>query len=580
LICLVIFPLNILSAQTVYDFTPILNKTSGERRLYFAKKYPFTLEAGDQIHNAEAEEFIKQYQAFAQKNGNEDIKMDANYGEIVYQIKRIAKPEQSILRTFDSIYLVAAQKNIYWLKINCKWEAGGLCFNNLQLYEKGFLYFKELEELLQSVTYKTFPDVHWMHYCISTQYMLFQDYASAIRTAKNGISKINENVAEKFLMQNNIGLAFQKQQMYDSAIFYFKEALVSNEKHNAKSSSWTCIIKGNIAECLIGQKKFNEALPYVEADLKNAEVIKDLPLAANAYMNKASILLQNNDATNANVLLQKAYQNILQSKTTIRLEKLFPIMAKCAKMQGNAALANTYLDSALFYKDSNSRVFNAMQILRSEQKIALRKEQQFSTEKKQSARERNLLVAFVVLLGGVAMAIYKLQKKKLLQAEKLKQLELAQKDAELNQASLQLQIMATKISENLRKIEAQRLADEIVNDTATENEESISKQSDTRNELLSNLQQATILTEDEWEDFKQLFDKVHVGYLMRLKEMFPSLSPAETRFMALSKLRLNNKEMGSALGISAQSVRVTWHRLRKKLNLDEQSDLDELLDRI
>ena len=96
-------------------------------------------------------------------------------------------------------------------------------------------------------------------------------------------------------------------------------------------------------------------------------------------------------------------------------------------------------------------------------------------------------------------------------------------------------------------------------------------------EALEQLHSTTILTDEEWEYFRQLFEKVHGGYLQRLKEKLPGLTPAETRFMALSKLKFSNKEMAATLGVSPQAMRVTWHRLRKKLELPEESSADELV---
>lgn len=96
-------------------------------------------------------------------------------------------------------------------------------------------------------------------------------------------------------------------------------------------------------------------------------------------------------------------------------------------------------------------------------------------------------------------------------------------------------------------------------------------------EVLSQLQNSILLTEDQWEQFKFNFDKVHIGYLNRLKDKLPDLTPAETRFMVLAKLKLSNKEMAGMLGVSMQGVRNYKYRLRKKLNLPEDGDIDSLV---
>ena len=91
---------------------------------------------------------------------------------------------------------------------------------------------------------------------------------------------------------------------------------------------------------------------------------------------------------------------------------------------------------------------------------------------------------------------------------------------------------------------------------------------------------SAILTDEHWEEFRGRFEKVHGGYLLRLRTKLPDLSPAETRFMALAKLQLTNKEMSGILGVSPDSIRMMRHRLRRKLNLDEDGSLEEMINSI
>jgi DNA-binding CsgD family transcriptional regulator len=70
---------------------------------------------------------------------------------------------------------------------------------------------------------------------------------------------------------------------------------------------------------------------------------------------------------------------------------------------------------------------------------------------------------------------------------------------------------------------------------------------------------------------------VHGGYLYRLRQKIAGLTPSETRFMALAKLNLNNKEMAASLGVGPNAIRNTWFRLRKKLNLPEEYSLKEFV---
>jgi tetratricopeptide (TPR) repeat protein len=83
-----------------------------------------------------------------------------------------------------------------------------------------------------------------------------------------------------------------------------------------------------------------------------------------------------------------------------------------------------------------------------------------------------------------------------------------------------------------------------------------------------------ILTDRDWAAFKIYFEKTYPGYLLRLRNKFPALSDAEERLFLFIKLNLNRKESAAILGISTDSVKRTRNRLRKRLGLDEDIDLE------
>ncbi len=88
-----------------------------------------------------------------------------------------------------------------------------------------------------------------------------------------------------------------------------------------------------------------------------------------------------------------------------------------------------------------------------------------------------------------------------------------------------------------------------------------------KQENLQQLSKAIILTEEDWEDFKALFEEVHPNFFFTLKQDNPELTNAEMRLVALLKLKLSNKEIAGMLGISPDSVVKTKYRLKKKLSI-------------
>lgn len=83
-----------------------------------------------------------------------------------------------------------------------------------------------------------------------------------------------------------------------------------------------------------------------------------------------------------------------------------------------------------------------------------------------------------------------------------------------------------------------------------------------------------ILTHDDWDLFKGYFEKSYPGYLLRLRGVFPELSEAEERLFLFVKLNLTTREAASILGISVDSVKKTRNRLRHRLALGEETELE------
>ena len=101
-----------------------------------------------------------------------------------------------------------------------------------------------------------------------------------------------------------------------------------------------------------------------------------------------------------------------------------------------------------------------------------------------------------------------------------------------------------------------------------------------RIENVSQILHSSILTDDDWEQFKNLFEQVHRNFFAELKIKYPSLTQAETRIAALLKLNISTREMANMLGISVESANKARYRLRKKLELQPEEDLQDIIEKV
>ncbi|ASS49460.1 MAG: hypothetical protein CHH17_12115 [Candidatus Fluviicola riflensis] len=100
---------------------------------------------------------------------------------------------------------------------------------------------------------------------------------------------------------------------------------------------------------------------------------------------------------------------------------------------------------------------------------------------------------------------------------------------------------------------------------------------DPRIEQLHQLSTARLITDDDWEEFKRRFVLVYPVFMIRMKERFSGITQAELRLASLIVLQLSSRSIASMLGISAESVKKARQRLRKKMDLLPEQDLDRFV---
>ncbi|WP_372773882.1 triple tyrosine motif-containing protein [Mangrovibacterium sp.] len=79
------------------------------------------------------------------------------------------------------------------------------------------------------------------------------------------------------------------------------------------------------------------------------------------------------------------------------------------------------------------------------------------------------------------------------------------------------------------------------------------------------------------ELFETYFDEVHEDFFKRLLEKYPTLTPREMKLCAYIKMNISSKEIATLLNISQRGVEISRYRLRKKLEVDRNTNLTTLI---
>lgn len=96
------------------------------------------------------------------------------------------------------------------------------------------------------------------------------------------------------------------------------------------------------------------------------------------------------------------------------------------------------------------------------------------------------------------------------------------------------------------------------------------------NQLTLQINQNLSIDKDR-ETFHLQAEQLNFEFYKKLMERFPNLTPNEKRLCTLLRLNLSTKEIASLLNITPKSVEMNRYRLRKKMNVNKDEKLSEII---
>ena len=353
---------------------------------------------------------------------------------------------------------------------------------------------------------------------------------------------------------NNLGLCYLKMKQYEKAEKAFREGVVAAQVE--KNINYEVLIRGNLGNLLRLMGKYKEALPYLYEEAKvNEKAIPENAAISRLYIANALLMLDSVDKAKP-YIAPAAVVMPYWTYPTYDLIRFETLALYHAKMK-NFSLANTFKDSLLALKDTlkvkldYKKVVVLESSLQAEKYINERRALQVEVTNERMLRNVIIFGLIVVFLGVVYWLNERQKQEKRLQTEKRQRAE-----EMLDHANQQLEQYLVNIKEKNELIETFSTQLERNNQRPEMNFE-VEK-------TLENLQQSVLLTEDDWQNFKALYEQVFPYFFFDLNKKYPDLTAAEVRLCALDKLNLTDKVKGTMLGISADSVKKTRYRLRKK----------------
>lgn len=466
------------------------------------------------------------------------------------------------------IYAAEALKNYE----ECKNEKG-IAAVLLQLGNINYLlesYSKALDFYLQALQHKSNSGAAVKTYVyelkrIADIYQQMGQYDKALTYLRMCYIPNASNINNTSLFKL-IGYIYKQKNNLDSAMFYYEKAKQISLSTNDQALQ--VILDLDIAEIIALKgdfRKSNITLLRILRQNTSAHLI----LNARVWSYLAFNYLKLNKSDSALYFARKTFKAVegrgMKSEvinSTYVLSEIFKTRAKFDSAYYYSDIYHQNKDS-LFNTENQRRLsslYAEIETLSKQKEIeTLENEKEIDAMHNRNLRLSIILgsITFLSILISLILFYRNSQKRQILNNLTLQQ-ELDKKNKDLHDQALKMIYMNNsfmEIEENLRRLHLQ----------------SPDSARDIR-QLLSNLQVNKTL-EKEWDNFNLYFGTVHGNFFSRINNEFPDLTTSEKRLASLIRMNLTNREIASILNIESTSVKIAKYRLKKKLNLNEETDI-------
>ncbi|MDF2156331.1 hypothetical protein [Algoriphagus sp. CAU 1675] len=403
--------------------------------------------------------------------------------------------------------------------------------------------------------------------------LLFEarNYEEAIFYAKKGLTGTESKESKDHIIFNTIGQSFERLNQLDSAKSYYNlvDSICDLNGHRL----WKYINLQNIGEIQFKEKNIPAAKESFRSVYKNG-IDEVSEIAAKSLVWLAKIQLQENNLDSALSSLDEA-EFILKNFSDRRLQteyfledSYFTKLVAFEKL-GLSDSSSFYFRKYLSLHDSLAHLASLADLSVVQTRIDHAEKTYnlglLKVEKYKAEQRRNAIIVAILVFSAIGFTYFNWQKKRLQYKNKITTLEKEAKESEIKTVKNQLKSFTNQL------LEKAKLLEELENELDSKNEAEL------HSEYLAKLNSSRILTDKDWSEFKLLFEKVYPGFFTSIKEKFPTITPAEMRISALIRLQFSAKEMADILGVSVDSAHKTRQRLRQRMELSSDTNLEEFI---
>lgn len=449
------------------------------------------------------------------------------------------------------------------------YSAAGLIYKDQESYYMALNYFYKQLELQEkqnrSESFFIENNIGGCYYLLGNKTKAREFWKKALLGYESYIrkNKSDHRTKEASLIYNNLAVVEQEEGNFAKALEMLKEFRTQNIL--LKDTLNIIMAQENLADVYMDFNEPETAIKEIRKGLVLGEKINSPYDLSSLRMKMGEIFLQQyNNRDSALYYLKNAFDmGHKHGFVDIKLSSSEKLV-RLYENEMNYKEALKYLHIAKTLSEESIGIQNTKQVNRLEEEFN-EKMKQNDLIQDQKKREMYLLAGIVVslLFSAIIFLMFQLQKnrnQKRLAENHLMAKELEEKNKELTSNALQM-----------------FQTSEIINSTHKELRELKSEDPHNRllSKIISDLKKGTQAFNKA--EFEKLFMETDGDFYKKLLKKFPNLTKNELRLCAFLKLNLSSKEISAITQQSPHSIVVARSRLRKKLELDENSSLTNFL---